>query len=93
MRLVFHRLVQRHGFQDVEQLPLVFMDALDLDVEQRSRIDLDVETLADQPRQCDLVVMLDAAELLLERAVAGAGFEKLKLGGIIEHGLAAGLAQ
>ena len=71
LRLVLHRLVQRDGFEDVEQLPLVFVDALDLDVEQRGRIDLDAEPLADQSRQRDLVVVLDGAELLLERAVAG----------------------
>ena len=86
-------MIERDGLENIEQLPLVFMDALDLDVEQRGRIDLDVEAFADQPRQRDLVVMLDAAELLLERAVAGAGLEKLKLGWIVEHGFAAGLAQ
>ena len=56
-------------------------------------IDLDVEALADQPRQRNLVVVLDGAELLLERVVAGVGFEKFQLRGIVEHGFAAGLAQ
>ncbi len=51
LRLVLDRVIQRDGFKDVEQLPLVFVDALDLDVEQRRRIDLDVEAFADQPRQ------------------------------------------
>ena len=78
LRLVLDRVIERDGFQDVEQLPLVFVDALDLDVEQRAGIDLDVEAFADQPRQRDLVVVLDAAELLLERVVAGAGFESLR---------------
>ena len=72
LRLVLDRLVERDRLEDVEQLPLVFVDALDLHVEQRRRIDLDAEALADQPRQRDLVVVLDVAELLLERAVAGA---------------------
>ena len=35
LRLVLDREIERHGLDDVEQLPLVFMDALDLDVEQR----------------------------------------------------------
>ncbi len=69
------------------------MDALDLDVEQRVGVDLDVEAFADQPRQHQLVVVLDAAELLLERVVAGAGLETFKQGGIVEHGFAAGFAQ
>ena len=74
-------------------MPLVFVNALDLDVEQCCRINLDVEAFADQPRQHDLVVVLDAAELLLEGAIAGAGLEKFEFAGIVEHGFAAGLAQ
>ena len=37
LRLVLHRLVQRDGLEDVEQLTLVFVDALDLHVKQRIR--------------------------------------------------------
>ena len=73
-------------------MPLVFVDALDLDVEQRRRIDLDAEAFADQPRQRQLVVVLDLAKPLLERVVAGAGLETLEQGEVVEHGLAAGLA-
>ena len=65
MRLVPHRLIERHSFEDVEQLTLVFVDAFDLDIEKRGRIDQNIETLPDQPRQRDLVVVLDAPELLL----------------------------
>ena len=35
LRFVLDRLVQRDRLDDVEQLPFVFVDALDLDVEQR----------------------------------------------------------
>src|SRR5207244_10671273 len=66
LRLVLYRLVQRDRFKDVEQLPLVFVDALDLHVEQRRRVDLGAETLADQPRQRQLVAVLDPAKALLE---------------------------
>ena len=69
------------------------MDALDLHVEQRRRVDLGAETLADQPRQRQLVAVLDRAKALLERIVAGVGLETLELREIVEHGLAAGLAQ
>ena len=93
LRLVLHRLIQRDRLEDIEQLPLVFVDALDLDVEQRRRIDLDAEALADQPRQRQLVVVLDVAELLLEGIVAGAGLEPLEAREIVEHGFAADLAQ
>ena len=91
--IVLDRLVQRDRLDDVEQLALVFVDALDLHVEQRGRIDLDAEPLADQARQRRLVVKLDGAELLLEFDVAGAGFDQAELRRIVEHGFAAGLAQ
>ncbi|MGY3645065.1 hypothetical protein ACVWW2_000356 [Bradyrhizobium sp. LM4.3] len=91
--IVLDRLVQRDCLDDVEKLALVFVDALDLHVEQRGRIDLDAEPLADQARQRGLVVKLDRAEFALEFDVAGAGFDQAELRRIVEHGVAAGLAQ
>ena len=87
LRIVLDRVVERDRLQDVEQLALVFVDALDLDVEQCGRIDLDVDLFADQARQRDLVVMLDVAEFLLEggcrrrssRAVAAASDRRARL--------------
>ena len=55
MRLGLDRLVEGDGLEDVEELALVFVDALDLHVEQGGRIDADLEPLGDQPRQGFLV--------------------------------------
>ena len=48
--------------QDVEQLPLVLVDALDLHVEHRVRIDDDAGQLLRQLRQRELVAALDRLE-------------------------------
>ena len=50
-RLVADREVERDRLQDVEQLALVFVDALDLHVEQRIGIEADAHAVADQPRR------------------------------------------
>ena len=64
-------LIERDGFKHVEQLALVFVDALDLHVEQRGRIDCDADALEDQSRQPRLVGALDRREALLEFGVVG----------------------
>ena len=69
------------------------MDTLDLHVEQRVRFRLDAETLVDQFRQRGLVMMLDAAEALLERGVAGVAFKQRQPGRVVEQRVAADLAQ
>src|SRR6201999_2840454 len=51
LRIILDRVVERDRFHDVEQLPLVFVDVLDLHVEQGGRIDLDIDLFADQARQ------------------------------------------
>src|SRR5205814_2650856 len=73
LRLVLDRVIESYGFEDIKQLPLVFVDALDLDVEQRAGIDHKSEAFPNQPRQGDFVVVSDRPELLLEGVIAGSG--------------------
>ena len=65
----------RRGLEDVQELALVFVDALDLDVEHRLRRDADaLRPLqpVDQPR---LVGLLDGAEPVAEARIVGQGRE------------------
>jgi hypothetical protein len=65
--------------QRVQELALVFMDALDLKVEKRRRIDLDPQPFADQTSKMLLVRLLDGREFLLERGIVREGLERVKL--------------
>jgi hypothetical protein len=67
--------VQRDDVHRVEQLPLVLVDPLHLDVEQRSGVDLDAGQAARLRGQRLLVGALDGAELLLELLVLGVRLE------------------
>ena len=64
-------VVQGDDMQHVEQLPFVFVDAFDLDVEHRGRIDFDAELLAYQSCKTFLVRLFDRAKLLLEFRFVG----------------------
>ena len=64
-------LVARHHVQQVEQLPLVFVDALDLHVEQAVRIDLQADGRGNVLGQALLVGQLDGEEFVAERGVFG----------------------
>ena len=75
-------LVARHHVQDVEQLPLVFVDALDLHIEQAGRVDDDAQLTPDQIGQALLVGGLDGEELLAETDVGGQRRQRLDLGQI-----------
>ena len=77
---------------DVEQLPLVFVDALDLDVEQRRRIDLDASRSPINRASATLLCCLTARKPLLERGVIGDGSSR-STARIVEHGVAADLAE
>ncbi|OIQ69217.1 hypothetical protein GALL_491840 [mine drainage metagenome] len=50
------------GLQDVQQLALVFVDAFDLHVEQRVRVNRDATFLGDPARDCHLVGALGGGE-------------------------------
>ena len=55
------------------------MDALDLDVEDAVRIDIDAIVLFDVLRECFLAQMLDGAELLEERLILDVVVEQVEL--------------
>ena len=65
------RLILRHRLDDVEQLPLVFVDALHLHVEQRIRRHGEAEPVLDHFGQPHLVGALDRRELRLEIRIVG----------------------
>ncbi len=93
LRLVLDGVIERDRLQHVQQLPLIFVDALDLHVEQRAGIDLDAEPFADQLGERHLVAVFDLPELLLERGVAGIVLHPHQIARIIEHAFAAGGAR
>ena len=80
-----HRVVQRDRLQDVQQLPLVLVDALDVDVEQRIRIEADAQALGDDARQRDLVRAPHRGEALAQRGVARERGQRLERVGVVQH--------
>ena len=64
--------------QHVQVLALVLVDALDLDVEERRRVDRDAGALADAARERLLVGALDRAPSVLEGGVVGERLERAK---------------
>ena len=85
-------VIERHRLDDVEQLPLIFMDALDLDVEHRRRVDPRIQPLAQKVGQRRLVRPLYRDEFLLKRRVVGKGIEVAQRFGIVQKRLADRLA-
>ena len=83
-----HVVVQRDRLQDIEQLALVLVDALDVHVEQRIGIQLDVHPLRHQLRQRLLVGAADAGKLFMDRRVIGSLREIRQCVRIIQHALA-----
>ena len=72
-------LVTRDHVQHVEQLPLVFVDALDLHVEQTVRADLDAGAMFDVRSEAGLVGAFDGHELVAENSVVELRFNLLEL--------------
>ena len=62
-------MVARHDVQQVEQLPLVLVDALDLHVEQRVHVEVDADAALHLGVETTLVGQLDLAELAPEPGV------------------------
>ena len=72
-------MVLVHDVQDVHELTLVRVDALDLDIEDAVRIDIDAVVLLDVLRQSFLAQVLDGAEFLEERLVLNIIVEQVEL--------------
>ncbi len=85
-------IIERHGLDDVEQLPFIFVDTLDLDVEHSARIDPGVHLLAQYIGQRFLVGPLHAQEFLLKGAVVGKGIKVAQRFGIVHETVANRLA-
>src|SRR5690606_9365935 len=77
-----------HRLDDVEELALVFVDALDLDVEERVRVEPEPGPLADHRGEPLLVAALDPRELLPETAVIDVGLERAQTLGILHDAVA-----
>jgi len=65
--------------QGVQMLPLVLVQALYLDIEQRIGTDLDPCALCDESSKINFVVMLDTAPLFPEDRIVGKRLEPFQL--------------
>ena len=92
-RAVAHRVIERHGLKNVQQLPLIFVDALDLHIEHRARVDLQFECGADIGRQRFLIGALDRHEALLKSRIIRQRAQPFQRLGVIQHPLAHRLPQ
>jgi hypothetical protein len=81
--LCAHGVVQRDRLEDVQELPLVLVDALDLHVEQRIRIEAQAQPIGNQPRQRHLVLAAHRGETLPERGVVGQRGECFEPGRVV----------
>ena len=61
--MILDIVVKRQDMQDIQQLPLVFMQALDLHVEDRIRVDVDTVVLRDISGKAYLVFALDGLQI------------------------------
>ena len=73
--------VKMDGVEDVQELALVFVDALDLHIEERVGIDIDTLRCLEVLGEAFLVLLLDGHEFLLELGVLG---ELLELAQVVE---------
>jgi len=64
LRLLPNSLVQGEGFENVQELPLVFMNALDMNVENRRRIDFHAGQGLHQRCKPQLVIVSDFRKAL-----------------------------
>ncbi len=77
--IILQLLPMRDRLEDVEVLPLVFVDALDLDVEHRVGIEADTGGRLDPVRQLDLVGPLGRRETVEEPCVLDMSFQVCEL--------------
>jgi hypothetical protein len=72
-------LVARHHLQHVEQLALVFVDALDLHVEQAGRVDHDAGVAAMEAARRCLLACLTARKRVQQQRVVGVRTQRTQL--------------
>ena len=83
-RVLQQAAVQGQDVQQIEVLPLVFVQALHLDVEDRVRGNLDPAFAFDQRGQVDLVVALHRQELAAEAGIVREALEPAKPGEVAD---------
>lgn len=71
IRILLNSIVHCDDVQAVEQLPLVFMNALDLDVKNGRRVDIDAVVLLQDLGQLHFVLLLGFLDGALEASVLG----------------------
>ena len=90
LAMVLQVVVQQHDMQDVEQLALVFVDPLDLRVEEHARVDDVAAILADASCGIGLGLLLDFGELLQEGGLFGEWLQKPDLAEVGDPAIADG---
>ena len=93
VRLGAHRVIERDRLEYVQELALVFVDALDLDVEHRSRVDLHSGLFRDHGGEPLLVGAFHGEETFLESGIVGEWGKPGKLLDIVQDALAEHLGQ
>ena len=86
------RMITRDSVQEIEQLPLIFVDPLDLHIEQSAGVDVQPEAIPNNAGQRQFVGALDRGEALLQRGIAGLLGETQERRGVVEDDRAARLA-
>ena len=85
IRFLAHGLIKSDGFQNVQQLALVFVDPLDLDIEDRVGIELDVQSVHGPIGQHHFVGAPDLGQALMHGRVVGKGCEPFQRVRIVQH--------
>ena len=88
LRLRADRLVERDRLQDVEQLALVFVDALDLHVEQRVRRHAQPVRACSRSASRHLLARAPSAYCATNSASSASGSSSVQAARIVEHALA-----
>ena len=79
VRILQDAAIEREDMKQVQVLALVFMQPLDLDIEERGRIDRDAAFIEDDLGQANLVGMFHRHEFVLESGIVGPLLQPAKL--------------
>src|SRR5205085_10243916 len=88
-----HRAMAGGRLEEVEQLPLVFLDALDVHIKQSGRVYMQPEPFPNDARQGQLVGALDGRDTLLQPFIVSLVAETVENRWVVEDAGAACLAQ
>ena len=91
VRVVEELAIQTDDVDEIEMLALVFVQSLDLHIEERIGADADAAAILNDLGEAHFVAAFDVVEALLEGAVGGEFFEAAELRGVFEPAGADGL--